>query len=62
MPRHKNYLPRGVIPAALLPFNEDFSIDEASYRSHLRDIAAVEGISAVTINAHASEVASCSFD
>ena len=62
MPRHQNYLPHGVIPAALLPFNEDFSIDEASYRSHLRDIASVEGISAVTINAHASEVASCSFD
>jgi 4-hydroxy-tetrahydrodipicolinate synthase len=62
MSRHKNYLPHGVIPAALLPFNEDFSIDEASYRSHLRDIAAVEGISAITINAHASEVASCSFD
>ncbi len=62
MPRHKNYLPHGVIPAALLPFNEDFSIDEPSYRSHLRDIAAVEGISAITINAHASEVASCSFD
>ena len=62
MPRHKNYLPHGVIPAALLPFNEDLSIDEASYRSHLRDIAAVQGISAVTINAHASEVASCSFD
>ena len=62
MPRHKNYLPHGVIPAALLPFNEDFSIDEASYRSHLRDIASVQGISAITINAHASEVASCSFD
>ncbi|MBK5106337.1 MAG: dihydrodipicolinate synthase family protein [Burkholderiales bacterium] len=62
MPRHKDYLPHGVIPAALLPFNEDLSIDEASYRSHLRDIAAVQGISAITINAHASEVASCSFD
>ena len=62
MPRHKNYLPQGVIPAALLPFNEDLSIDEASYRSHLRDIASVQGISAITINAHASEVASCSFD
>jgi len=62
MPRHKDYLPHGVIPAALLPFNEDLSIDEASYRSHLRDIAAVRGISAVTVNAHASEVASCSFD
>jgi 4-hydroxy-tetrahydrodipicolinate synthase len=62
MPRHHNYLPHGVIPAALLPFHEDYSIDEASFRSHLRDIAAVEGISAITINAHASEVASCSFD
>ena len=32
MPRHKNYLPHGVIPAALLHFNEDLYIDEASYR------------------------------
>ena len=62
MPRHKNYLPHGVIPAALLPFHEDLSIDAASYRSHLLDLASVEGISAITINAHASEVASCSFD
>ena len=62
MPRHESYLPHGVIPAALLPFNEDLSIDEASFRSHLRDLAAVQGISAITINAHASEVASCSFD
>src|SRR5487761_2365437 len=62
MPRHKNYLPRGVIPAALLPFHEDLSIDAASFRSHLRDLAAVEGVTAITINAHASEAASCSFD
>jgi 4-hydroxy-tetrahydrodipicolinate synthase len=62
MPRHQNYLPQGVIPAALLPFHEDLSIDAASYRSHLRDLASVEGISAITINAHATEVASCSFD
>jgi 4-hydroxy-tetrahydrodipicolinate synthase len=56
------YQPAGVIPAVLLPFHEDLSIDEASYRAHLRDVAAVEGISAITINAHASEVASCTFD
>jgi 4-hydroxy-tetrahydrodipicolinate synthase len=62
MPRHSDYQPRGVIPAVLLPFFEDLSIDEASYRSHLRDVAAVEGISALTVNAHASEVASCTFD
>ena len=62
MPSNTNYLPNGVIPAILLPFNEDLSIDEAGFRSHLADIAATEGISAITINAHASEVASCTFD
>src|SRR5437588_2659508 len=56
------YVPAGVIPAVLLPFHDDLSIDEASYRAHLRDVAAVEGVSAITVNAHASEVASCSFD
>lgn len=57
-----HYVPAGVIPAVLLPFNEDLSIDEPSYRLHLRDVASVEGISAITVNAHASEVASCTFD
>src|SRR3954454_2478369 len=56
------YLPAGVIPAVLLTFHDDLSIDEASYRSHLRDVGAVQGISAITVNAHASEVASCTFD
>ena len=56
------FVPAGVIPAVLLPFHEDLSIDEASYRSHLRDVASVEGLSAITVNAHASEVASCTFD
>ncbi len=62
MPRHVTYVPHGVIPAVLLPFENDLSIDEASYRKHLRDVAAVEGLSAVTINAHSTEVASCTFE
>jgi len=62
MPRHANYVPHGVIPAVLLPFNDDLSIDEKSFRSHLRDVAATKGISAITINAHSTEVASCTFD
>ena len=62
MARHLDYLPHGVIPAVLLPFFEDFSIDEASYRSHLRDVTATEGLSAITINAHSTEAASCTFD
>jgi 4-hydroxy-tetrahydrodipicolinate synthase len=56
------YVPHGVIPAVLLPFHDDLSIDEASFRAHLSDVAAVEGLSAITINAHSTEVASCTFD
>jgi 4-hydroxy-tetrahydrodipicolinate synthase len=51
-----------VIPAVLLPFEADLSIDEASFRKHLRDVAGVEGLSAITVNAHSTEVASCSFE
>lgn len=54
--------PEGVIPAVLLPFHPDFSIDEKSYRKHLRDVVAVRGLSAITVNAHATEVASCTFE
>src|SRR5262249_40934219 len=56
------YAPRGVIPAVVLPFHEDLSIDEQSFRKHLHDVAQTRGLSAITVNAHASEVASCTFD
>jgi len=62
MPRHAHYLPHGVIPAVLLPFSDDLAIDEKGFRKHLRDVAATDGITAITINAHSTEVASCSFD
>ena len=62
MTRHHDYVPHGVIPAVLLPFHDDLSIDEASFRRHLRDVAAVEGLSALTVNAHSTEVASCTAD
>ena len=62
MPRFGDFVPQGVIPACLLPFSDDLAIDEANFRRHLSDVAAVRGIAAITINAHASEVGSCSFD
>ena len=62
MSRHPDFVPHGVIPAVLLPFHEDLSIDEPSFRAHLRDVAAVQGLSAITINAHSTEVASCTRD
>lgn len=62
MPRFRDFEPDGVIPACLLPFHDDLTIDDASYRAHLAQVAATRGISAVTVNAHASEVASCNFE
>lgn len=62
MPRFKNYVPAGVIPATLLAFDDDFSIDAASTRAHLRHVANVDGLSAITVNGHASEIHACEFD
>lgn len=62
MPHHPNFAPKGVIPACILPFHENLEIDEGAYRRHLRHVADVRGISAITVNAHATEVASCSFE
>jgi 4-hydroxy-tetrahydrodipicolinate synthase len=62
MARFNDFIPHGVIPAVLLPFHDDLSIDERSFRDHLQDVAAVEGLSALTINAHSTEVASCTSD
>jgi 4-hydroxy-tetrahydrodipicolinate synthase len=62
MARHTGYIPHGVIPAVLLPFDGELAIDEAGFRKHLRDVAATDGIAAITINAHSTEVASCTFD
>lgn len=57
-----DYQPAGVIPATLLSLTSDMLIDEAGSRRHLSDVAAVEGLSAITVNGHASEVHACSFD
>jgi 4-hydroxy-tetrahydrodipicolinate synthase len=62
VPSHPPYTPHGVIPAVLLPFADDLTIDERSFRKHLSDVAVTGGLSAITVNAHSTEVASCSFD
>jgi 4-hydroxy-tetrahydrodipicolinate synthase len=62
MGQSKNYRPKGVIPATLMAFNDDFSIDEAAARRHLADVAATPGLDAITVNGHASEVHACTFE
>lgn len=60
MTKRKRFIPQGVIPATLAAFNEDFSLNETQSRKHVREVGATEGISAVTVNGHASEVHACS--
>ncbi len=62
MTRFPDFEPRGVIPATLLAFDDDFEIDERQSRGHLRFVANTRGISAVTVNGHASEVHACTFE
>ncbi len=62
MRRFSNYQPAGVIPATLLAFNEDLSIDERETRRHLAHVARTRGLSAITVNGHASEVHACTFE
>jgi 4-hydroxy-tetrahydrodipicolinate synthase len=62
MGRFSNYQPSGVIPATLLAFNDDLSIDEKDTRRHLLHVAATRGLSAITVNGHASEVHACTFE
>jgi 4-hydroxy-tetrahydrodipicolinate synthase len=52
----------GVMPANLLPFKADLSIDEAAYRAHLRWLADAPGVSGIVANGHAAEVASLARD
>jgi 4-hydroxy-tetrahydrodipicolinate synthase len=62
MGRFRDFVPAGVIPATLLAFHEDMSIDEAEARRHLSYVAGTRGISAITVNGHSNEVHALNFD
>src|SRR2546427_4746521 len=51
---------RGIMPANLLPFTADLSIDEPAYRQHLRWPADPRGVTGIVANGHAAEVSSLS--
>jgi 4-hydroxy-tetrahydrodipicolinate synthase len=48
----------GIMPANILPFTADLSIDEPAYRGHLRWLADTRGVTGIVANGHAAEVAS----
>jgi 4-hydroxy-tetrahydrodipicolinate synthase len=58
----RDFQPAGVIPATLLAFHEDFSIDETATRRHLAHVAATPGISAITVNGHSCEMHALTFE
>jgi 4-hydroxy-tetrahydrodipicolinate synthase len=60
--RFHNFEPKGVIPACILPLHDDLSIDEASTGITRIAPLVIRGLSAITVNAHVTEVASCSFE
>ena len=53
---------RGVIPANLMAFDADLKIDEQNYRRHIRYLIDTPGVTGLTTNAHASEVATLTFE
>ena len=62
MARFRDYTPQGVIPAAILAFDDDFGINKSETRRHFLYLSNVEGISAITVNGHSSEVHACSHE
>jgi 4-hydroxy-tetrahydrodipicolinate synthase len=46
----------GVYPAVLLPFTDDYRIDEEGFRSLLRWVVGHDGISGVVVNGHTGEI------
>ncbi|MEV0459754.1 dihydrodipicolinate synthase family protein [Catellatospora methionotrophica] len=48
----------GVYPAVLLPFKDDYRIDEEGFRSLLRWVAGHDGITGVVVNGHTGEISS----
>lgn len=62
MARFKDYVPHGAIPATLAAFDADYKFDWAETRKHLAFAADVEGVTAITVNGHASEVHACTLD
>ena len=62
MSHYKKFKLEGVIPATLLAFDKDFQIDEKASRKHIKECALTDGISAITVNGHSSEIHACNFE
>ena len=62
MSHYKKFKLEGVIPATLLAIDKDFQINEKASRKHIKECALTDGISAITVNGHSSEIHACNFE
>jgi len=46
----------GVFPAVLIPFKDDYSIDEEGFRKLVRWVASHEGVNGIVVNGHTGEI------
>ena len=57
---NSNIVLRGVVPAHLTPFDNNYEIDENELRNHIKDIVQIDGVGGIISNGHAGEVTSLS--
>lgn len=50
------FSPNGVVPACLLPFKEDLSIDREDFKKHLNFLSQTKGVTSICVNGHSCEV------
>lgn len=48
----------GVFPAILLPFKDDYSIDEKGFRKLIKWVAGHDGVNGIVVNGHTGEISS----
>jgi 4-hydroxy-tetrahydrodipicolinate synthase len=58
----KRIVMKGLYPATLTPFKEDFSIDVDSLRAHLRTIASTPGVQGLVVNGGLGELLQLTLD
>lgn len=46
----------GVFPAVLIPFKDDYSIDEQAFRELVRWVASHDGVNGIVVNGHTGEI------
>lgn len=51
---------KGIFPATVLPFKENYEIDEANLRRFVRYLADIDGVDGILCNGHAGEIVSLS--